>query len=127
MNLQQFCFPVEERDVSFVSQSKFFDWKSNSYIYKPTEKPAGQYKAIVRNDNNSLISIVNKNYKLVPNAELIDQVMEQLERTDQRYEIDNHHSFVTDKRMRLHITFPELLINDDSDDGIVLSLFLHNS
>jgi len=29
--------------------------------------------------------------------------------------------------MRLHITFPELLIKDDSDDGIVLSLYLHNS
>lgn len=127
MNLQQFCFPVDERDVYFTSKSKFFDWKNNSYIYKPTEKPAEQYKAIVRNDNNSLISIVNRNYKLIPNAELIEQVMEQLERTDQQYEIDNHHSFVTDKRMRLHITFPGLLIKDDSDDGIVLSLYLHNS
>jgi len=115
MNLQQFCFPVEERDVYFTSQSKFFDWKSNSYIYKPTEKPATQYKAIVRNDNNSLISIVNKNYKLVPNKDLIDQLMEQLERTDQKYEIEEHHSFVRNNRMRLHIVFPDLKIKDDSD------------
>jgi hypothetical protein len=127
MNLKEFCFPVEERDVYFTSQNKFYDWTANSYIYKPTEKPARQYKAIVRQDNNSLISIVNKNYKLVPNAELIEQVMEQLERTDQNFSIDNHHSFVTDKRMRLHITFPELLIKDDPDDGIALSLYLHNS
>jgi len=124
MNLQQFCFPVEERDVFFTSHSKFFDWTNRSYIYKPTEKPAGQYKAIVRNDNNSLISIVNKNYKLVPNKDLIDQLMEQLERTDQKYEIEEHHSFVRNNRMRLHIVFPDLKIKDDSDDGIALSLFL---
>jgi len=127
MNLQDFCFPVEEREVHFTSQSKFFDWETNAYIYKSSEKLAEQYKAVVRKDNNSLISIVNKNYKLVPNKELIDQVMEQLERTDQRYEIEQHHSFVRDNRMRLHITFPELLIKDDSDDGIILSLYLHNS
>lgn len=127
MNLQDFCFPVEQREVYFTSQSKFFDWKTNAYIYKSSEKLAQQYKAVVRNDNNSLISIVNKNYKLVPNKDLIDQLMAQLERTDQRYDIDQHHSFVRDNRMRLHITFPELLIKDDSDDGIILSLYLHNS
>lgn len=127
MNLQQFCFPVEERDVSFISHSKFFDWKTKSYIVKPTDKPADQYKAIVKRDNNSLISIVNRNYKLVPNKDLIDQLMEQLERTDQKYEIDKHHSFVRDNRMRLHIVFPELTIKDDSDQGIALSLYLHNS
>ncbi|MGB5849877.1 MAG: hypothetical protein WBH40_15405, partial [Ignavibacteriaceae bacterium] len=127
MNIQDFCFPVEEREVYYTSQSKFFDWQTNTYIYKSSEKLAGQYKAVVRKDNNSLISIVNKNYKLVPNKELIDQLMAQLERTDQRYEIDQHHSFVRDNRMRLHITFPELLIKDDSDDGIILSLYLHNS
>ena len=79
MNLKGYYFPVEERDVYFTSQNKFYDWTANSYIYKPTEKAARQYKAIVRQDNNSLISIVNKNYKLVPNAELIEQVMQQLE------------------------------------------------
>jgi len=127
MNLQQFCFPVDERDVSFISHSKFFDWKTKSYVRKPTDKLADQYKAIVRYDNNSLISIVNRNYKLVPNKDLIDQLMEQLERTDQKYEIDKHHSFVRDNRMRLHIVFPELTIKDDSDEGIALSLYLHNS
>jgi hypothetical protein len=109
MNLQDFCFPVEQRPVSFISNSRFYD------------------KAIVRDDNNALISIVNRNYKLVPNKDLIDQLMKQLERTDQKYEIEAHHSFVRNNRMRLHILFPELRIKDDSDDGIALSLFLHNS
>ena len=127
MNLQDFCFPVEQRNVSFVSNSRFYDWNTKSYIFKPTSKLTEQYKAIVRNDNNALISIVNKNYKLVPNKDLIDQLMEQLERTDQKYEIEEHHSFVRNNRMRLHIVFPDLKIKDDSDDGIALSLFLHNS
>jgi hypothetical protein len=127
MNLNDFCFPVEERSVSFESKSKFFDWKTRSYCLKPTDKPADRYKAIVKSGNNSLISIVNKNYKLIPNKELIDQLMEQLERTDQKYEIEEHHSFVRNNRMRLHIVFPELRIKDDSDEGIALSLYLHNS
>jgi hypothetical protein len=127
MNLQDFCFPVEQRPVSFISNSRFYDWNTKSYIFKPTNKPAEQYKAIVRDDNNALISIVNRNYKLVPNKDLIDQLMKQLERTDQKYEIEAHHSFVRNNRMRLHILFPELRIKDDSDDGIALSLFLHNS
>ena len=55
MNLQDFCFPVEERDVSFLSNSRFYDWNTKSYIFKPTNKPTEQYKAIVRNDNNALI------------------------------------------------------------------------
>ena len=127
MNLNDFCFPVDEREVSFQSKSKFFDWKTKSYIFRSTDKLADQYKAIVRNDTNSLISIVNKNYKLVPNQQLIDELMEQLKRTDQKFEIDNHHSFVRNNRMRLHILFPELRIKDDSKDGIALSLYLHNS
>ena len=127
MNLDQFCFPVEQREVFFSSDSKFFDWKSNAVINKPTNKIAENYKAIVRSDNNRIISIVNRNYKLVPNKVLIDQLLEQLRRTDQKFEIEPHHSFIRDNRMRLQIKFPELFIKDDSDDGMALSLYLHNS
>ena len=127
MNLDQFCFPVEQREVFFSSDSKFFDWKSNAVVKKPTNKIAENYKAIVRGDNNKIISIVNRNYKLVPNKVLIDQLLEQLRRTDQKFEIEPHHSFIRDNRMRLQIKFPELYIKDDSDDGMALSLYLHNS
>lgn len=127
MNLQDFCFPVEERGVTYTTQGSIFDWKTKSHKPLLIGKKTDKYKAIVRSDNNQLISIVNKNYKLVPNKELIDQLMEQLERTDQKYEIEEHHSFVRDNRMRLHIQFPELRIKDDSDDGMALSLYLHNS
>ena len=127
MNLEQFCFPVEEREVYFSSNSKFFDWKTNGFIQKASPKLASNHKAIIRSDNNSLISIVNKDYKLVPNKVLIDQLLEQLRRTDHKFEIEPHHSFVRDNRMRLQIKFPELFIKDDSPDGMALSLYIHNS
>ena len=127
MNLEQFCFPVEERDVYFSSNSKFFDWKTNGFTQRASPKLASNHKAIIRSDNNSLISIVNKNYKLVRNQELIDQLLEQLRRTDHKFEIEPHHSFVRDNRMRLQIKFPELFIKDDSDEGMALSLYIHNS
>lgn len=92
MNLEQFCFPVEEREVYFSSKSNFFDWKSNWVVQRASPKLALNHKAIIRSDSNSLISIVNKNYKLVPNKILIDQLLEQLRRTDQKYEIEPHHS-----------------------------------
>ncbi len=124
MNLKEFCFPVEEREVYFSSNSTFFDWKSNGLIKRPSPKIAQNYKAIIRGDTNKIISIVNRNYKLVPNQVLIDQLLEELRRTDQKFEIEDHHSFVRDNRMRLQIKFPELFIKDDSDDGMSLSLYL---
>jgi hypothetical protein len=127
MNLEQFCFPVEERDVYFSSNSKFFDWKTNGFIQRASPRLASNHKAIIRSDSNSLISIVNRNYKLVSNKILIDQLLEQLRRTDHKFEIEPHHSFVRDNRMRLQIKFPELFIKDDSLEGMALSLYIHNS
>jgi len=127
MNLKEFCFPVEERKVYFSSNSTFFDWKSNSLIKRESPKIAQNYKAIIRGDTNKIISIVNRNYKLVPNQVLIDKLLEELRRTDQKFEIEDHHSFVRDNRMRLQIKFPELFIKDDSNDGMALSLYIHNS
>jgi hypothetical protein len=127
MDLNEFCFPVEERPVYFSFKGNSFEWKDNIKVQKTVLKESSEYKSILREDNHQLISIVNKKYKLIENKELIDQLMEQLKRTDQKFEIEDHHSFFTDKRMRLHIKFPELQIKDDSDDGIALSLYLHNS
>jgi hypothetical protein len=127
MNLNEFCFPVEEREVYFASNSNFFDWKSNGIVKRPTPKIAENHKAIIRSDTNNIISIVNRNYKLVPNKVLIDQLLEELRRTDHKFEIEPHHSFVRDNRMRLQIKFPELFIKDDSDKGMALSLYIHNS
>jgi len=127
MNLESFCFPVEEREVYFSSNSNFYDWRTKGLVKRPSPKIADKYKAIIKSDTNKIISIVNKNYKLVPNKVLIDQLLEELKRTDHKFEIEPHHSFVRDNRMRLQVKFPELFIKDDSEDGMALSLYIHNS
>jgi hypothetical protein len=71
MNLETFCFPIVERKVAV-------DNNKHSIINldeKTTFLPA-DYKAIVREDNNKVISIVKSSYKLVHNAELIDLLRE---------------------------------------------------
>lgn len=69
MNLQEFCFPVVERPVAvFDDQHDFTDWQ-NRDTYLPSE-----YKSIVRQDTNEVISIVRRSYKIVPNQQLIDNL-----------------------------------------------------
>lgn len=84
------------------------------------------YKAIVCEDDNKLISIMKDSYKLIPNSEIIYPLMEQLHNLDTSWYIDSSHSFVELNRMRLQITFPELIFHDGRSD-IAMSLFLHNS
>lgn len=106
-------FPVAERKVYFG------DVDGNPLL---TEA----YQAITREDNGKLISVMSDTYRIVPNAELIKPLMEQLQMLDGKWIIDPSHSFVSDARMRLQVTFPELTFNDGRSD-IALSLFLHNS
>jgi hypothetical protein len=121
MNLRTYCFPVVERPVyTSDGQSEWIDPGNENTFLK------GDYKAIVREDTNELISIVRRSYKVVPNETLIDQLLGEMEQIGERYEIDPSHSFVENNRMRLQVSFPEFLINDGKSD-IALSLYLHNS
>jgi len=111
--LWKYLFPVNEKKVFFESEDK-------------AVIPALMYKAITREDTGKLISIQSDTYKVISNAEIIKPLMEQLHTLDSKWIIDPSHSFVTDQKMRLQITFPELTFNDGRSD-IALSLFLHNS
>ncbi|MDR3665581.1 MAG: DUF932 domain-containing protein [Ignavibacteriaceae bacterium] len=111
--LYKFMFPVSERKV-------FIEGEDKKLI------PFPDYKALAREDNGRLISILSDSYKVVSNSEIIKPLMEQLHLLDNKWYIDQTHSFVTDQRMRLQVTFPDILINDGQSD-IALSLFLHNS
>ncbi|MFA6596095.1 MAG: hypothetical protein WCS69_00120 [Ignavibacteriaceae bacterium] len=111
--LINFMFPVAERKVYFGDEN------GNPVL---TEA----YQAIIREDNGKLISVMSDTYRIVPNAEIIQPLMEQLQTLDSKWIIDSSHSFVSDQRMRLQVTFPELTFNDGRSD-IALSLFLHNS
>jgi len=110
--LSDYMFQVGERAV-FIDDDK---------TYKPTK----HYKAIVREDNGKLISIMKDSYQLVPNRAVIIPLLEQLHNLDTNWIIDPSHSFAEDNRMRLQVTFNDLKMNDGRSD-IELSLFLHNS
>ena len=110
--LSDYLFPVTEKAV----------YIKNNRSYKFSE----HYKAIVREDNGKLISVMKNSYQLVPNSEIIMPLLEQLENLDTNWIIDQSHSFVQSNRCRLQVTFPNLKMND-GDSDIALSLFLHNS
>ncbi|MCX6170947.1 MAG: DUF932 domain-containing protein [Ignavibacteriales bacterium] len=113
--LQPYLFPVIEREVFHSDISG----KASPLLTK-------DYKAIVRKDTSELISIMNDTYKIVPNSDVIRPLMEQLNMLDTSWFIDSSHSFVENNRMRLQVTFPELIFSDGKSD-VSLSLFLHNS
>ena len=110
--LDEYMFPVAEKAV-YIDDDK---------TYRPTK----HYKAIVREDNGKLISIMKDTYQLVPNSEVMMPLLEQLHNLDTNWIIDQSHSFVDNNRCRLQVTFPDLTLHDGSSD-IALSLFLHNS
>ena len=110
--LDQYLFPVQERPVYVDDES--------------TYKRSKHYKAIVREDNGKLISIMKDTYQLVPNREVIMPLLEQLHNLDTNWNIDPSHSFVENNRCRLQVKFNDLKLNDGRSD-IALSLFLHNS
>ncbi len=110
--LDGYLFPVVEKAVYVDDDS--------------TYKRSKHYKAIVREDNGKLISIMKDTYQLVPNHEVIMPLLEQLHNLDTKWIIDPSHSFVQDDQMRLMITFPNLTFSDGQSD-IALSLFLNNS
>jgi len=121
MNLSDFMFPITERPVAVHNgQTDFTDW-DNTQTFLPND-----YKAIVREDTNEPISIVRNSYKIVKNEVLINKLMHELLTLDTPFKVDPSHSFVTNKQMRLQVTFPNITIKDSGSD-IALSLFLHNS
>lgn len=109
--LKEFATPVKEDKVFFSNGTDMV--------------PAPKHKAIVT-DEGKIISVVKQGYHLVRNEELILPVLEQLDKLDNKWFIDHSHSFMTDTKMRIQITFPELTFNDGKSD-IAMSMFLHNS
>lgn len=73
-----------------------------------------------------VVSVVSDSYNLLPNKDVVDPVLDFLEKQKVKYTFDRF-SYVTPQRMRLHFTFPDLKIKDDTKEGILASIFLHNS
>lgn len=119
MDLARYIFPVMERPIALR------DWPAR-ITAGAKQDSLGQYKVIVREDTDEIISVVRGSYKLVPNEELINPILAELGGLGMASYVDQTHSFVNNHRMRLQITFPEITIQDSNSD-IALSLFLHNS
>jgi hypothetical protein len=113
--LDRYMFPIEERTVWYGMNHGTDDKRLSS-----------NHRAIVRQDNDKLISIVKPTYKIISNQFVIGTVMNELDKLDTSWKIDTSHSYVTDERMKLHITFPDILMNDGESD-IALSCYIHNS
>jgi hypothetical protein len=115
MNIEEsFYFPVAEREIALVKDEHQL-------------KEIQGYKAIIApNKNDKVISVTKNSYKLIRNQELIEPFMEQVSKLGVRWKVDPSHSFCQLNRMRLQVTFPDILLKDEESD-IPLSLYLHNS
>ena len=117
MNIDSYFFPVEEQEIALLEAP----WSNIPVIQ--------DYKAIVaprENGTKKVISVVRKSYQLIENKQLIEPFLNEVSKLGTRWKIDKSHSFCTDSRMRLQVTFPDIRINDE-DSAIPLSIFLHNS
>lgn len=114
MDLKQFYFPVQTV-------------QNYHEILGSCAVQSNQFKTIVDGRTNEAISVVKPTYKLIENKELIERALETLAKTDVRYEVDNTHSFVQPNRMKLKLNLPDFPIKDDTNEGLALSLHIHNS
>lgn len=115
MNINNFYFPVEEKSIALFDN---LPWTDKINGYKAIVSPNGE--------SDQVISVVKNSYKLVPNRELIEPFMDQVSSLGVRWKIDPSHSFCQINRMRLQITFPDILLKDKESD-IPMSVYLHNS
>jgi hypothetical protein len=115
MNLESFFFDVTQQEIALLNEAPWAD-KINGY------------KAIVapNKSTDQVISVVKDTYKLIPNRQLIEPFMQQVSKLGVRWKLDPTHSFCQLNRMRLQVTFPDILLHDE-DSEIPLSVFLHNS
>jgi hypothetical protein len=115
MNLQHYYFNVEEKDISLINDT-------------PWDDPINGYKAIVANINgkDKVVSVAKKSYNLIRNQELIEPFLEEIDKLNVQWKVDHSHSFCLLNRMRLQITFPEIMVSDKESE-IPLSVYLHNS
>ena len=112
--LEEYSFPVESREVFYSNATKDGVDKFS------------KYQTIIRTDTEEPISIMSSKYKIVPNIDVIEPLIKQLEMFDNSWYIDPSHSFCKNNRMKIQVTFPELKLND-GDSDIALSLFVNNS
>jgi hypothetical protein len=105
------CFPVELRDIKVPGASE----------------SDGNFKAIVRTDVNRVINVVDADtYKFVTNESAVRALLESIEKTGMRVDVDERHTFAEDHRMNLSVRFPDVSFKDGRSK-IIMSANLRNS
>lgn len=84
------------------------------------------YRGIKNQTLKKVVSVVSDKYELLPNKTILDPVLDHLSKSGMKWTFDRF-SYVSEKRMRIHFTFHDFKIKDDTKEGIVTSIFLHNS
>jgi len=132
VNLDDYKFEIDERPV-YIPESN--DWNAGGTGLLDTDEQCinHDWQSIVRADTNERIAIYNTStYKPVTNAQVIESALKEIDDLGIDYIVDPGHSFVTNERMRLQLTFPEFVVSDEGTamDGAsqtALSLYIHNS
>jgi hypothetical protein len=91
----------------------------------PSGNEVPGYQGVYDGQLRKVVSVVGNEYRLLPNKEVLLPILEHLDKTGWKFTFDQF-SYVSDQRMRVHLTFPEFHVKDDAK-GINLSLFIHNS
>ncbi len=111
MKVEDFCTPVELKEVYYKGESNYL--------------PMNEYKGVYTKDHQ-LISVVKNSYKLESNEEILEKTIGLLDKMGIKYHIDPMNSYSTLKRMTCFTTFPDVKINDGESD-IFLTMIIYNS
>jgi len=122
-------------DVEFITNT-FFNVRevpvyrqriSNDEERRIITEPIEKYKLLIKDDTDENISVVKQGYKVIENREVIEPILEYLDKTDVRWTVDKRNSYSGIDKMRLKIVYPDLNIEDDSDQGLQLGHGIYNS
>lgn len=113
--LEKFTFPVQETQV-------YADIPGQ---YGLPHRSEG-FKAIRRVDTGELIAVHRNTYRMVPNEAIIAPLLQEIDKLDTPVVLDPSHSFISNEKMRIQLSFPDLTI-EDNESEICLSIFISNS
>lgn len=124
VDLTDYYFPVRETKKIIIPKSEYdlIDPDNEEMAYT-----LEGYKAILREDTQQVISIASDKYELIENSQVIDPVLNSLEKTGEKFALDPYYSFCQNDRMKLAITFPEITLTDDKGFEAPLAIFIHNA
>lgn len=117
-------FPVEEKEITLIG-NRGKNGEAQVWNFDPEESGLDKYKAIVRPDTNSLVSIVSNRYELVTNQAVVDAAEEALSSMpDMKNRKTHTFTFNNGAVFERRYTFPDLNISmgklsDDEKDKLV--------